>query len=615
MVTVVDGSDLDIDMSNDRSHLDNVKRKLQEDFENDQVVDSEDETIMESVDPLIVGMPDDFERDDPKDVDLDSSQHQHNCDELIKSEMTMDFTDWSTDISLQEVIVKDEAFVYMVEDDNFAMLEYENIVNALNETLIEKQSPQPFNEELRAAVESINNYNEISSNMSHIIEGRKKVLSNFFRNNSNNKRGNENESSIGTTTIDSLLQLHKEHLGVNGKHLFSSNVGMSIRVMNLKKLVPPNQLNDEVINLYLKIITNLSLVDTYVFDTHFYPQLNKGFTYVEKWTKNVDILAKSFIFIPIHLGNHWTLCVVDVIDSTICYYDSLGGKNEKTLNNIPLQNNDYDCGVFVCYYAKQLSMLKPIANINTANMKPFRTQMLQDILETYEPLSSSKNDQNLQLSEETIDIIELATEGHCSVTSMKGVYLYQSANYHQGSLELFTHQQTELQCTAIATYAIAALPNHLSTITVKDLDDILIGGDKYYLQCRVTANEDMLNIDELLSNFLMKNQLVVIVEKNDVCYGSLFTQNPLSRLYKDIIQEVLPRIEEKSGFLFITQGKTVAFKHLHSPHSDDQHFFLFNSHSVDKSNCLAENNTGKARLFQCCGPLALAKALLAGIND
>ncbi|XP_074100404.1 uncharacterized protein LOC141528316 isoform X2 [Cotesia typhae] len=259
-------------------------------------------------------------------------------------------------------------------------------------------------------------------------------------------------------------------------------------------------------------------------------------------------------------------------------------------------------------------MLKPIANINTANMKPFRTQMLQDILETYEPLSSSKNDQNLQLSEETIDIIELATEGHCSVTSMKGVYLYQSANYHQGSLELFTHQQTGLQCTAIATYAIAALPNHLSTITVKDLDDILIGGDKYYLQCRVTANEDMLNIDELLSNFLMKNQLVVIVEKNDVCYGSLFTQNPLSRLYKDIIQEVPSRIEENSGFLFITQGKTVAFKHLHSPHSDDQHFFLFNSHSVDKSNCLAENNTGKARLFQCCGPLGLAKALLAGTN-
>ncbi|CAG5109347.1 Protein of unknown function [Cotesia congregata] len=38
MVTVVDGSDLDIDISNDRSHLDNVKRKLQDDFENEQLI-------------------------------------------------------------------------------------------------------------------------------------------------------------------------------------------------------------------------------------------------------------------------------------------------------------------------------------------------------------------------------------------------------------------------------------------------------------------------------------------------------------------------------------------------------------------------------------------------
>ncbi|CAG5109348.1 Similar to Senp1: Sentrin-specific protease 1 (Mus musculus) [Cotesia congregata] len=585
---------------------------------------------MESADPSTVGMSDDFERDNQKDVDVESSQTQLNCDELINSEIIMDFTDWSTDISLQEVIINDEAFAYMVEDDNFDMLEYENIVNALNETLIEKQSPEPLNEELQAAVESIKIYNEISGNMSHIIEEEKKLLSNFFRNNFNNKCGDKNESSIGTTTIDSLLKLHKEHLGDNDEHLFTTNVGMNIRVMDLKKLVPPNKLNDEVINLYLKIISNVSLVDTYVFDTHFYPQLNKGFTYVEKWTKNVDILAKNIIFIPIHLGNHWTLCVVDVTDSTIWYYDSLGGKNEKTLNiietylttkekqqcpkeysaakprkwakkhakNIPLQNNDYDCGVFVCYYAKQLSMLKPITNINTANMKPFRTLMLQDILETYEPLSPSANDQNKQLSEETI-----------------GVYLYQSANYHQGSLGLFTHQQTGLQCTAIATYAIAALPNQLSNVTAKDLDDILIGGDKYYLQCRVAASEDMLNIDELLSNILIKNQLVVMAQKNDVCYGSLVTQNPLSCLYTNIIQKVLPKIEKNSGFLFITQGKTVAFKYLNSPHSNEQHFFLFNSHSVDKNNCLVENNTnGKAQLFQCCGPLALAKALLAGAN-
>ncbi|KAH0550424.1 hypothetical protein KQX54_019292 [Cotesia glomerata] len=161
---------------------------------------------------------------------------------------------------------------------------------------------------------------------------------------------------------------------------------------------------------------------------------------------------------------------------------------------------------------------------------------------------------------------------------MSEVYLYQSAHHHQGSSQLFSHQKAGLQCTAIATYAIAALPNKLSHVTSQDLDDILVSGDHYYLQCRKAATKDMLNIDELLSNFLVKNKLVVILKKDDVSYGSLLDENPLSSLY-------------------------------------DPEFFLFNSHPVDKNNCIPEEETdAKARLFRCCGTLALAKALLAGTN-
>lgn len=171
-----------------------------------------------------------------------------------------------------------------------------------------------------------------------------------------------------------------------------------------------------------------------------------------------------------------------------------------------------------------------------------------------------------------------------------------------------------MQCTAIATYAIAALPNKLSHVSSEDLDDILIGGDRYYLQCRVAATGDMLNVDELLPNFLVKNK-IVIIEKYDVSYGSLLDENPLSSLYKSVIENVLQSIEPNCGYLFITQGRTVAFKYLYSPHANCPEFFLFNSHPVNRNNSTPEEETdAKARLFRCCGTLALAKALLAGIN-
>ncbi|CAD6225163.1 GSCOCG00011821001-RA-CDS [Cotesia congregata] len=264
-------------------------------------------------------------------------------------------------------------------------------------------------------------------------------------------------------------------------------------------------------------------------------------------------------------------------------------------------------------------MLKTIEKVNTVNMNGFRTQMLRNILESYEQLSTLENAENGQISKEITNEMELSIQQQDQrSTSLSDVYLYQSAHYHQGSLHLFHHQQAGLQCTAIATYAIAALPNHLSSITMKDLDDILIGGDQYYLQCRAVANMDMLNIDELLPTFLVKNKLIVISEKKDVSYGSLLDENPLTCLNDSIVEKIetkQPTIKNDCGYLFITQGKTVAFKHLYLPHSGGHEFFLFNSHAVDNNNCLPEDDSdGKARLFRCCGSLALAKALLAGTN-
>ena len=103
---------------------------------------------------------------------------------------------------------------------------------------------------------------------------------------------------------------------------------------------------------------------------------------------------------PIHLTNHWCLCIVDFRIHRIGYYDSLGNTNDacldalldyvqkehfkhkkqsldinswtkvnfkvtseqissydtintvKQLEDIPRQENPYDCGVFLCQFAR-----------------------------------------------------------------------------------------------------------------------------------------------------------------------------------------------------------------------------------------------------------------------
>jgi Ulp1 family protease len=54
----------------------------------------------------------------------------------------------------------------------------------------------------------------------------------------------------------------------------------------------------------------------YAFSSMFYQKLterkkSESYELVKKWTKNVDLFSKEFIFIPINMGSHWSLlCIV-----------------------------------------------------------------------------------------------------------------------------------------------------------------------------------------------------------------------------------------------------------------------------------------------------------------
>ena len=107
----------------------------------------------------------------------------------------------------------------------------------------------------------------------------------------------------------------------------------------------------------------------------------------------LTFLAKDLLF-PVHLQALWCLAAVKIADGQISYYDSLGQTNficlhavmeylghqskSKKLNliecnsihckDMPMQYNSYDCGVFICMYARYLATDSPFTLQNKFSM-------------------------------------------------------------------------------------------------------------------------------------------------------------------------------------------------------------------------------------------------------
>lgn len=160
----------------------------------------------------------------------------------------------------------------------------------------------------------------------------------------------------------------------------------------------------------MKLITDRSPDIIHTFNTFFFLALTtQGYNRVNRWTKNVDIFDKKKLLFPIHLTeeDHWVLVCVDFMRKTITFYDSLGcdgydymkvimtyiileGEQKKNMhfcfNNwrlsnaseCPLQENHWDCGVFLCMYAEYLARDVPF-NFNQDMMISLRRTILLEI--------------------------------------------------------------------------------------------------------------------------------------------------------------------------------------------------------------------------------------------
>jgi len=170
------------------------------------------------------------------------------------------------------------------------------------------------------------------------------------------------------------------------EHEIVSNHGdIELTVSDVQRLSGYEWLNDEVINFYLSMLKERSTNSTtkcLFYNSFFYTLYQKGYARVRRWSTkaNVDIFEMDKVIFPVHLGNHWCTAVINLRDKKFEYYDSMGSPNYKCIQlmrkyleeeykdkkkgvfditgwteyqpqDIPKQENGYDCGIFACMFA------------------------------------------------------------------------------------------------------------------------------------------------------------------------------------------------------------------------------------------------------------------------
>jgi len=142
--------------------------------------------------------------------------------------------------------------------------------------------------------------------------------------------------------------------------------------------------------------------DIFAFSTFFYTKmLGHGCRSVLGWHKSVNLVNKRLLMFPIHQKElaHWCLVIADVAAKQLICFDSLGNDNNDCLNvlaeylevqsgqhfsskqerNIPRQKNSFDCGVFVCLYARCLAE-KSALNFSQADIPTTRKHIVFELL-------------------------------------------------------------------------------------------------------------------------------------------------------------------------------------------------------------------------------------------
>uniref|UniRef100_A0A8C3RSZ0 SUMO specific peptidase 1 n=1 Tax=Chelydra serpentina TaxID=8475 RepID=A0A8C3RSZ0_CHESE len=230
-----------------------------------------------------------------------------------------------------------------------------------------------------------------------------------------NAKSADNEEEFPEITEEMEKEIKSVFRSGNQDEILSEAFRLTITRKDIQTLNNLNWLNDEIINFYMNLLMERSkekgLPTVHAFNTFFFTKLKTaGYQAVKRWTKKVDVFSVDVLLVPIHLGVHWCLAVIDFRKKTITYYDSMGGINNeacrillqylkqesldkkrkefdangwlllsKKSQEIPQQMNGSDCGMFACKYADCITKDRPI-NFTQQHMPYFRKRMAWEIL-------------------------------------------------------------------------------------------------------------------------------------------------------------------------------------------------------------------------------------------
>uniref|UniRef100_A0A7N4Q1N7 SUMO specific peptidase 1 n=1 Tax=Sarcophilus harrisii TaxID=9305 RepID=A0A7N4Q1N7_SARHA len=147
-------------------------------------------------------------------------------------------------------------------------------------------------------------------------------------------RVTDNEDEFPELTEEMEKEIKNVFRNGNQDEILSEAFRLTITRKDIQTLNNLNWLNDEIINFYMNMIMERSkekgMPSVHAFNTFFFTKLKTaGYQAVKRWTKKVDVFSVDILLVPIHLGVHWCLAVIDFRKKYITYYDSMGGINSE----------------------------------------------------------------------------------------------------------------------------------------------------------------------------------------------------------------------------------------------------------------------------------------------
>ncbi|XP_034245537.1 ubiquitin-like-specific protease 1A [Thrips palmi] len=188
----------------------------------------------------------------------------------------------------------------------------------------------------------------------------------------------KNQDFVYPTLNSEMQQLINASFEIDPNDVIVHFNDLHIRGCDFQTLKPATWLNDMIIDCYMGLVSQtsgqtsgkLTLAVTCHFITSLIAHGIAGHKGTIKSKEEIEVF--DFLLVPFCTNSHWTLIIVDVKRRVMTVYDSLEKEHHGVLQlvklyfsgdwttvhaeGIPRQNNGYDCGIFICMYAKHFCL-------------------------------------------------------------------------------------------------------------------------------------------------------------------------------------------------------------------------------------------------------------------